>query len=483
MAKPVVEIEAVILGRNDDYEPGWTDKLHASIRYNRSLFEAHRIDFRIAFVEWNPPAGRPLLAPDLVRRYPFLRALVVDPAVHESLCESADLQMMLNFAYNPALRTTASPFSLITSGDLFFGRALVQRIAKDALRQGCLYRAERVNIDANLNVLEAGADDIEAPSAVVSVDTCSEPPYDTPPYSHASGDFLMVDRATMQGIRGFDESIRFARLHLDSRFCFTAMAAGLDCELLGRIYHINHRNAYTNRLDDYPGRRYDYMADLPYVNPADWGLARFAWTQSDERLWRIGVPAGESWTSASLPRSDVPIADAVTRRLLDARAAAQPGRAERATWMRLHEQPLSQIVVYPVWEGASTRAVDDGVVVTTVAAPWGYSAWLPLAGLQTVAADEWAWVRVRARVTSGSAAVGLLEGDTLLVQQILPRDAVADVWLPCASRGKPGIIFRNGDNGSSSAIEVIDVALVAQARRPPRYREFLLDPDHAEQPA
>src|SRR5215217_3551356 len=103
MIQPGLEIEAVILGRNDDYEPGWADKLHASIRYNRSLFEAHGLDLRVAFVEWNPPAGRPLLAPDLVARYPFVRGLVIDAAIHEHLCESPDLQMMLNFAYNPAL--------------------------------------------------------------------------------------------------------------------------------------------------------------------------------------------------------------------------------------------------------------------------------------------------------------------------------------------------------------------------------------------
>ncbi len=35
----------------------------------------------------------------------------------------------------------------------------------------------------------------------------------------------MVDRATMNGLRGFDEGISFARLHLDSRFCYNAMAA------------------------------------------------------------------------------------------------------------------------------------------------------------------------------------------------------------------------------------------------------------------
>jgi hypothetical protein len=383
--------------------------------------------------------------------------------------------MMLNFAYNAALRTSASPFSLITSGDLFYGRALAERIATSGLQRGCLYRAERVNIDASLDVLTAGADDIEAPSAVVSIDTCSEPPYNTPPYSHASGDFLLVDRLTMHGLRGFDESIRFARLHLDSRFCFTAMAAGLDCELLGRIYHINHRNAYTNRLNDYPGRRYDYMADLPYVNPVDWGLAAFDWTQTSDRLWRIGVPTAQASVASALDPADASIADAVTRRLLDVRARTQPSRPNVTEWMRVREQPLSGIVAHRWWKGAAAKMDGDRVEITTVAIPWGYSAATPLSDLQAILTDEWAWVRVRARVNQGTAGVGLLKGDSIIVQHMLSNDSVSDVWLPCANRADVELIFRNGDTSSPSVVEVIEVALVAQSPQAPRYSEFLLE--------
>ena len=55
-----IVIEAIILGRNDDYEPQWTEKLLAAIAYNRALLTRDGYEFRVAFVEWNPPAGRPL---------------------------------------------------------------------------------------------------------------------------------------------------------------------------------------------------------------------------------------------------------------------------------------------------------------------------------------------------------------------------------------------------------------------------------------
>ena len=60
-----VVIEAIILGRNDNYEPQWTEKLFAAIAYNRAMLTREGYEFRVAFVEWNPPPDTPLLAPML----------------------------------------------------------------------------------------------------------------------------------------------------------------------------------------------------------------------------------------------------------------------------------------------------------------------------------------------------------------------------------------------------------------------------------
>src|SRR3989344_673377 len=76
-------IEFTITGRNDDYEPNWRRNLEAVIRYNRALFENCAIDFRVAFVEWNPPKKQPLLSPLLVKKFPFLRAIVINPKIHQ----------------------------------------------------------------------------------------------------------------------------------------------------------------------------------------------------------------------------------------------------------------------------------------------------------------------------------------------------------------------------------------------------------------
>src|SRR5262249_23483248 len=143
------------------------------------------------------------------------------------------------------------------------------------------------------------------------------PPYDRPPYTHACGDFLLADRISMLGVRGFDEGIRSARLHLDSRFCLTAMDAGLSCNLIGQIFHINHARSFTVLGDAYPDAKYQWDGDLPYLNRRDWGLANYHWEEAGERQWRVRLPVTRK---PALPTQLTPAesraADAVTSRII-----------------------------------------------------------------------------------------------------------------------------------------------------------------------
>jgi hypothetical protein len=478
LAPPRFSIEGVVLGRNDDYEPDWTDRLYGSLRYNRELLASRGVDYRVAFVEWNPPQGKPLLAPALTKEFPFLRAIIIDAAVHAELCTADDLTMMLNFAYNPALRTSTADYCLITSGDLFFGRALADRIAT-GLEPGVLYRAERVNIREELGVMEPVASVIEDPANIVSVNTCTEPPYDEPPYRHACGDFLLVDRVTMAGLRGFDESIRFARLHLDSRFAFTAMRADLGCELLGRIYHINHGNAYSNLGESYPGRRYDYDEDLPYINPPDWGLARMTWAREDDRTWRISLPRPAA-VDAMLPPltpAEVARANDITRRLIARREAAQPSRPRVDLPVRSSDLGLQNFKVQPEWPGARIQPEADGLVATTVEAPWGYSAWMRLSEQVAPSDEDWGWIHVRATALKGSAAIAVLQNNQALRERLVPvREPAADIWLPVPRSGAFALMVRNAGGPGASQIRLESVKLVSQQKAPLRLEELLLSP-------
>jgi hypothetical protein len=275
-------VEFTITGRNDEYEPNWAQKLESVLTYNRELFAGSNVDLRIAFVEWNPPEGKPLLSPGLVKRFPYLRAIVVAPQVHQAVCASKALSVMLNFSLNAALRTSGSDFVLISGGDVFLGRDVARLLARHGLRPRCLYRSVRVDIRSRLDFARPAATVLEAPQNAVRVNES-----DCPPYYRACGDFILMDRDSMQRVRGFDEGIRNARLHLDSRCCASAMALGLKCRLIGHIYHIDHSRSFENSKGDYPGESPDIHAGIPYQNPDNWGLSDRKWERLGERLFHV----------------------------------------------------------------------------------------------------------------------------------------------------------------------------------------------------
>jgi hypothetical protein len=220
-----------------------------------------------------------------------VRAVIVDPDVHAQRCESPDLTVLLNFAFNAGLRTSTARFTIIASGDTFYARTLVERLRADGPRPGVLYRAERVNVAA-FDLDDLTPSTVENPSRITHVETCTEPPYDQPPYTNACGDFLLTDRATMTGLRGFDESIRGARIHLDSRFAWTAMTVLDECVLLGRIFHIDHARSWLRSGGTYPGRPYVPQDRIPYLNDDDWGLGACVWGALGDRLLTVSDMRG-----------------------------------------------------------------------------------------------------------------------------------------------------------------------------------------------
>jgi len=478
-------IEAVVLGRNDDYEPNWRKNLFASIAYNRRLFEGSRVDFRVAFVEWNPPAERPLLSPELVERFPFLRALVIDRSVHQQLSQSAQLTMMLNFAYNPALRTSQADFVLITSGDLFYGRGLADRIVGDGLRGGCLYRAERVNVRPTLDFSRSGSEEIEASQNVVAVDSCSSPPYDQPPFTNACGDFIMMDRVSMLGIRGFDESIRFARAHLDSRCCTTALQAGMECELLGQIFHVDHAASMSNLGSAYPMSNYDFNLDLPYLNPPNWGLADARWADAGERTVSIGpeltysmpglarmlgfARTSPDFARRAYPAPDIREANAVTQKLIELKERTTPSRPTQRTSSALRLFWPTRLSIPGYWS-ATQKRTHGRVQLTSAPDPWAYSATLsiPRFGPQ----EKWYWVKLRLRIAKGQFGVSLLAKDTLLHEQLISAGEPTDVYLPLDDFEAPVVLFRNASPDGASVCELMEHRIVYQRRTD--YRALLM---------
>lgn len=477
MNKTPFSIDAVMLGRNDDYEPNWNEKLCASIAYNRSIFAESRVDYRVTFVEWNPPPGKPLLALELVERFPFLRAIVVEPAVHAALCTS-DHSVMLNFSLNCGLRTSTADYCLISAGDLFIGEQLAAYIKGLGLTRNCLYRAERVNIRDDLDFARANAADIENPANIVEINTCTEPPYDVPPYFHACGDFLLTDRLSMIGIRGFDEGIRFARLHLDSRFCHTAMAGGLHSNLIGQIFHINHSNSYTRQLGNYRDQRYDYMRGIPYINTVDWGLADHTWAALDDRIWSVSRPQGHA-AERSIPfhlsAPELERANSVTRKIVAARNA-RPPEAPNSEAHQEKSLATNKFQTEAHWTGARVEP-GQPTTITTVPAPWGYSAFLNLGPLlkSLDKREDVLFVEVDAQAREGSVGIGLISGNDLTSEVLLEaKDGRRKLHIAVSGK-EQAVLVRNAELVSrSSIVSIHGIRILRQPRSVIDEADFLL---------
>jgi hypothetical protein len=472
--KPPYSIDAVMMGRNDEYEPNWNEKLCASIAHNRRMFDGSRVDYRVTFVEWNPPRDRPLLSPVLVERFPFLRAIVVRPEVHDALCES-DHGIMLNFSLNCGLRTSTADFCLISAGDLFIGRQLASYIKELGLSRNCLYRAERVNIRADIDFANATSEEIEDPANTVEINTCTEPPYDVPPYFHACGDFLLTDRLSMIGVRGFDESIRFARLHLDSRFCKTCVSAGLHANLIGRIFHISHINSYTNQRSNYRDRPYGHLRGLPYLNGRDWGLADHVWTRLGDRLWSVDrAEPGRSPGGIPdvLSTDEKALVNDITRRIIAAKEQHPP------------LEPVGKPVTFKSYSGSSFRVLKEWpepkvhpgspTVIETVSDAWGFSALLNLRHafrrLPFLPAGEgrhfW-FVEVDAEALDGAVGISLLkQGEISNEVMMAPGEGRRHIYVGAAGDEEELLVRNVSTEGRPSRVAIHRVRILRVPKTP-----------------
>lgn len=439
----------------------WEAKLRSAIEYNRRIFADAGVDFRIAFVEWNPLEDRPLLSPGLVEDYPFLRAVVVEKPVHDALCQSDAIDLMLNFALNCGLHSSEADYLLITGGDDFMGADVAAACGK-GLRPGCLYRAERVNIRNDLDFAVAGQEVIEAPENIVSVDSCTTPPHNVAPFTNASGDFLLLDRLSMNAVRGFDESQRRNRLHLDARFCFTCQMAGMDCELIGRVYHVNHARSYVNMLSSYADKGYDYRLSLPYLNPREWGLGDHAWRTETDRLAVVGLPrSGVPAPWLRLPNEDERACiNAVVELLLQSKERTgplAPGPGASTVDGVLDVRGLV------AWHECEIRTGAESQVEVAADLPqWAYICSLPFAW-EGREPGGCRWARVRYRVEAGKIGMCTLRNEELL-QQIFAQAAPEPVvsYIPLGAQCPDCLVFRIADGPTAVAFTLYDVSVVAQ---------------------
>jgi hypothetical protein len=337
-AQHAQSLEIVVTGRADDHGgPEFFERLAAAATHNHALLERAGIPHTFTLVEWNPVPGRRLLAEAVLERLPFwTRAYVVEPEWHAAISTNPRLQFMEFFAKNVAVRRSQADAILTTNSDVFLSEAVVAQLAAASIADECVGRAVRYDVDRHCDWRAGGEAVLAAPRHHLRVNHLV-----APEYSNAAGDFLLLTRATWTRLRGFNETVRYAKIHKDGQFCHRAWIEGLAFATLGPIWHLDHDGSYSNvgGLQGSPDAPYgpEWAWRDDYRNPDDWGLRDAVEEPAGERLVRLRVPRGR----VPAPEPVGPSDDAATvgRDLLAALAAAPAALASWLAGLGLPEAP------------------------------------------------------------------------------------------------------------------------------------------------
>lgn len=172
----------------------------------------------IIITDWNPPPGR-LLKDVLVfpASHPTtrIRLLTVSNRIHR-LFQDTDLRPTHPAAaMNTGLRRAAGTFLVCKGSDTFYSEPVLKAIARKTLELNTLYRCDRVDIEPDIvtklgsttdrrQILESciTRHDVRHKAEIVEPMWYSGLPR---LHTNASGDFMLVDRATWFKVRGFLE--------------------------------------------------------------------------------------------------------------------------------------------------------------------------------------------------------------------------------------------------------------------------------------
>lgn len=264
-------VTAVMVGRNDDYMADFAQRLQATIAWN-----LRQVVVEVVFVEWNPPADRPLLSPDLTSRFQQVRAYVVAAEIHVSLCRNPNLALLEYHAKNVGIRRASSPWVLATNADVLLGLDTICRVRKNDLRDSVAYTAERFDIGWPVGRSKP-VDPLDFLFYRRAI----------PHHPYGTGDFLLANRSAWCQARGYDESLLKHRYGCDRRGVAQLLHYGSTVEKAGGILHMAHPTSCTEVFGPHQGVWAD-LDNVPYHNPDDWGLSGCREIELAERVWQLG---------------------------------------------------------------------------------------------------------------------------------------------------------------------------------------------------
>jgi hypothetical protein len=273
-------LSIVVTGRNDGYGGDFNGRLLRTLAFNHARLNERGVSHEIVLVEWAPPADRPQLGAVLRESLPglgsSLTTYLVDPRYQEACSLNPKLAYLEFLAKNVGIRRARGTAVLVTNTDIYLGRGVVDAIASGIIEPRTVYRATRVDV-------KLGADESHVHWDLLE-DARNQTTYKTiqpPLYAGGSGDFILIERESLHGLRGFNEVYRLARVGIDVNFLVKAYSSGYHIADIGSpVYHTNHVGSFRTTknvasaetaeaawgMQGWPSR------EVIYDNSEAWGL-------------------------------------------------------------------------------------------------------------------------------------------------------------------------------------------------------------------
>jgi len=144
-----IHLSVVATSRNDNHGGYLTQRMQHFVDGFVAQCKRHALRAELILVEWNPPADRKPLAEEL--RWPQdcgpceIRIVTVPRETHAALAHGDKLPLFQMIAKNVGIRRARGRFVLATNIDILFSDGAM-RFMRDRLREGRLYRTDRLDV-------------------------------------------------------------------------------------------------------------------------------------------------------------------------------------------------------------------------------------------------------------------------------------------------------------------------------------------------
>lgn len=293
-------ISIVVTGRNDNYGGDFYQRIQNQLTHTAHLAKTYRVPVEYVLVNYNPISGQPTLREALQwpEDNPFftVQLVTVPTESHEKLVDPEVRKTVPLFEFiakNAGIRRASGAFILTTNADIIFDPGIFSFLAGRSLREGVIYRANRLDywhseevpspegeayhnsirkkvfkffLQGNTFTWRSGlplgwryawlrfrnAWKLSWRKFIMKLNKFFQrinwDEWQVPPevyfHANASGDFLLASRGWYQKMRGFPENT-YISTHTDALMMGYAITDGLQqVTLKAPVYHQEHERRF-----------------------------------------------------------------------------------------------------------------------------------------------------------------------------------------------------------------------------------------------